>query len=183
MLRAEYWRCSNSSTAPSRRELPSGARLNRLERWTLRIGFGLATASGLAYGYLRYFATVAGEFGPEPHPWRAFAQHAHVFTAPALLFALGVALRGHILGMLRHGVTKGRRTGLFLAALSAPIVLGGFAIQVVTNATTRSALGWTHSVLSMLFALLYGLHWAKPRSLDARPKRLSPSDLTRRPLA
>jgi hypothetical protein len=154
--------------------------LSRFERWTLRIGFALAVASGLTYGYLRYFATVAGEFGPEPHPWSAFAQHAHVLTAPALLFALGVALRGHILGMLRHGVTKGRRTGLLLAALSAPMVLGGFAIQVVTSTAARSALGWTHSVLSVLFVFLYALHWAKPRSLDAQPRRASSAGSTRR---
>jgi hypothetical protein len=135
--------------------------------------------SGLAYGYLRYFAVVAGEFGPQPHPWRAFAQHAHVLTAPALLLALGVALRGHISGMLRHGVTKGRRTGLVLAGLSVPMVFGGFLIQVVTSSATRSVVGWAHSAVSVLFVLLYGVHWAKPRALDGRPRPSASSDAAR----
>jgi hypothetical protein len=142
--------------------------VTRLERWALRIGFGLAVTTGTAYGYLRYFARRPGEFGPEPHAWQAVTQHAHVLVAPALLFALGVASRGHVSGMLRHGVKRGRRTGLLLAALSAPMVLGGFAIQVVTSTGARNFFGWTHAGVSGLFAVLYGLHWAKPREKPAR---------------
>jgi hypothetical protein len=144
------------------------------ERWTLRIGFGLAVTSGVLYGYLRYFAGAIGEFGQEPHPWQAFAQHAHVLVAPALLFALGVAVRGHLIGMLRHSVTRGRRTGLLLAALSAPMVLGGFAIQVVTSGLARNVFGYSHTAVGLLFAVLFGLHWAKPRSSAVSPRSMSP---------
>ncbi len=139
----------------------------------LRVGFIAGGATGLAYGYLRYFGTVAGEFGPEPHAWQPFAQHAHVLAAPLLLFSLGVALRGHVLGMLRHGVTRGRRTGLALAALGAPMAFGGFAIQIVTLSNLRNALGWTHSAVSVLFVVLYALHWSKPRRDEAAPSDLS----------
>jgi hypothetical protein len=142
--------------------------VSRRERWALRFGCGLATTTGLAYGYLRYCARLQGEYGPEPHPWQGVTQHAHVLVAPALLFALGVASRGHVLGMLRHGVERGRRTGLMLAGLSAPMVLGGFAIQVVTSTGARNFFGWTHAGVSSLFALLYGLHWGKPRERSER---------------
>jgi hypothetical protein len=143
----------------------------------LRIGFIAAGASGLAYGYLRYFRRVAGEFGPEPHAWQAFAQHAHVLVAPTLLFALGFALRGHVLVMLRHSITRGRRTGLILLALAAPMAFGGFAIQVATGTTARTLLGWTHSALSILFIALYMLHWTKPRPRETLPKAVrTPSD-------
>jgi hypothetical protein len=135
----------------------------------LRVGFIAGGATGLAYGYLRYFGDVAGEFGPEPHAWQPLAQHAHVLAAPLLLFSLGVALRGHVLGMLRHGVTRGRRSGLALAALGAPMAFGGFAIQIATLSSLRSVLGWTHSAVSVLFVVLYALHWSKPRRVDAPP--------------
>jgi hypothetical protein len=149
--------------------------VNTFERWTLRIGFGLAATSGVLYGYLRYFGGTTGEFGQEPHPWQAFAQHAHVLAAPALLFALGVAVRGHLLAMLRHSVTRGRRTGLLLAALSAPMVLGGLAIQVVTSGLARNVFGYSHTAVGLLFAVLVGLHWAKPRPSKVSPRSKSVS--------
>jgi hypothetical protein len=138
------------------------ARVKAFERWALRLGFLLATATGLAYGYIRYFLQRVGDFGPEAHPWQSVTQHAHVLTAPLLLFALGIATRGHILGMLQHGVTRGRRTGLLMAWLTAPLVLGGYAIQVVTGAGPRAWLGWIHAAISVVFVAAFAVHWLKP---------------------
>jgi hypothetical protein len=42
-------------------------------------------------------------------------------------------------------------------------VVGGYAVQVVTGAGVRNALGWTHAALGALFVALYAVHWAKPR--------------------
>jgi hypothetical protein len=142
-----------------------------IERWALRLGFLLATATGLAYGYLRYFLQRSGDFGPEPHPWQSVAQHAHVLAAPLLLFALGIATRGHVQGMLQHGVTRGRRTGLLMAWLGAPLVLGGYAIQVVTGAGLRAWLGWIHAAISVVFVFAFTWHWLKP---EESPPTLSP---------
>lgn len=141
--------------------------MRRLERWSLRIGCGLAVLTGVVYGWLRYLGAVKGEFGPEPSPWQPFWQHAHVLAAPVLLFALGVAVRGHVQAMLNRGVLRGRRTGLVLLGLAGPLVLGGYAIQVVTGAGLRNALGWTHAAAGVLFTALYALHWAKPRGTGA----------------
>ena len=138
--------------------------MKRLERWSLRIGFGLGALTGLVYGVLRYFGSVKGEFGPEQNPWQPFWQHAHVLAAPVLLFALGVAVRGHVQGMLNRGVRRGRRIGLILLVISVPLVLGGYAVQVVTAAGARNALGWSHAALGALFVALYAFHWTKPRS-------------------
>ena len=134
------------------------------ERWSLRIGFILAGLTGVVYGWLRYLGGVQGEFGPEPSPWQPFWQHAHVLLAPLLLFALGIAVRGHVVGMLTHRVRRGRLSGLTLAGLAAPMVLGGYAVQVVTAAGVRAALGWIHAVVGALFVAVYLAHWAKPRS-------------------
>ena len=66
--------------------------------------------------------------------------------------------------MLGRGVLRGRRTGLVLLGLAAPMVLGGYAVQVVTTTGLRNALGWIHAAVGALFAVLYAFHWAKPRA-------------------
>ena len=137
--------------------------MRQLERWSLRLGFALCGLTGVVYGWVRYLGTVKGDFGPEPSAWQPFWQHAHVLTAPVLLFALGVAVRGHVQGMLNRGVRRGRRTGLVLLGLAGPLVLGGYLVQVVTGVGVRNALGWTHAAAGALFAALYAVHWAKPR--------------------
>jgi len=138
--------------------------VRRLEKWSLRIGFTLGALTGVVYGGLRYLGPVKGEFGVEPNPWQPLWQHAHVLAAPVLLFALGVAGRGHVQGMLNRGIRRGRRTGLILVGLAVPLVFGGYAVQVVTGAAIRNALGWSHAALGALFTVLYAFHWAKPRS-------------------
>ena len=75
--------------------------MTALERWSLHLGAFLTALSGVAYGWLRYFGRAAGEFGLEPHPLQALAQHLHVLAAPVLLFALGMAVRGHLAAKLR----------------------------------------------------------------------------------
>jgi hypothetical protein len=128
------------------------------ERWLLHLGVASAVLSGAAYGYLRYFKKVQGEFGIEPHPWQGLLQHAHVLTAPLLVLAVGVALRGHGLGMLKQGLRPGRWTGLCLLFLSAPMILSGYAIQVVTESSTHRALAWVHGASWGAFLLSYATH-------------------------
>jgi hypothetical protein len=129
------------------------------EEWTMRASCLLAGGTGLLYGYLKYFNQVQGEFGREPHALQAPLQHLHVLVAPLFVLALGMVLRGHALGMLRQGTGRGRASGLGLALLSAPMVLGGYGLQVVTSSAARVALAWVHGVASCLFIGVYLAHW------------------------
>jgi hypothetical protein len=160
--------------------------MTAFERWCLRVGFCLATATGVVYGWLRYFGGAQGEFGPEPSAWQSPWQHAHVLAAPLLVFALGLATRGHALAMLQVRSRSGRATGLLLLAVMVPLVLGGYAVQVVTAAAPRGVLGWAHAGVGVLFAFVYLGHWAKRRAaVSGRARTLEPSarafsSLTRR---
>lgn len=145
--------------------------MNRWERWALRVGMLLTGGSGLFYGAVHYFGARRGEFGPEPHPLQGPLQHVHVLLAPLLVFAIGMATRGHASGMLSHRVQLGRRSGLLLLALSAPMVLSGYGIQVAMAASLRTALAWAHGVTSLVFFAAYVLHWLKPRPKTRRPER------------
>jgi hypothetical protein len=103
-------------------------------------------------------------------------QHAHVLVAPVLVFGFGVVMAGHARTLLEGPVRRGKRTGLGLALVGVPLVMGGYAIQVVMTTGTRAMLGWLHAGLGVLFALAYLAHWGKklPARLAARTEQ-SPS--------
>lgn len=136
--------------------------MSGLEKWSLHLAALLTGGTGVLDGLLRWFGERAGEFGPEPHPWLGLAQHLHVLAAPLLLFALGMAVRGHLWARLNKG-TEGRRTGLGVAAFIAPMVLSGYGIQVVTSPAWRTGLGWAHGLSAGLFLLAYLGHLFVPR--------------------
>ena len=128
------------------------------ERRGLHAATAAAALTGGVYGWFRYFGQRAGDFGPEPSPWQASWHHAHVLAAPLLLFMLGVAARGHLLVKLRAGGREGKRTGLALAFLIAPMVLAGFGIQIVTDETWHAALAWIHGLSASIFTMGYLIH-------------------------
>lgn len=129
-----------------------------LERRGLHLATAAAALTGAIYGWLRYFGQRAGDFGPEPSPWQGPFQHLHVLAAPLLLFMLGVVIRGHLLLKLRNGQREGRRTGLVIGLLIAPMVLAGYGIQVATDPGWRLGLAWVHGLASLLFLALYLFH-------------------------
>ena len=130
------------------------------ERRGLHATAAAAALTGGVYGWFRYFGQRAGDFGPEPSRWQGTWQHAHVLAAPLLLLMLGVALRGHLMLKLRAGGREGRRTGLALGLLIAPMVLAGFGIQVATDERWRLALAWVHGLSASIFTLGYLIHLA-----------------------
>ena len=129
-----------------------------LERRGLHVATAAAALTGGVYGWFRYFGQRMGDFGPEPSPWQGLSQHLHVLAAPLLLFMLGVIVRGHLLLKLRNGQREGRRTGLWLGLLIAPMVLSGYGIQVVTGEGWHLALAWIHGISSLVFVLAYLVH-------------------------
>ena len=142
--------------------------LTLLERWGLHLSAAAVTATGLMYGWLKYFHQRLGEFGPEPFPLQGLSQHVHVFVSPLLLFTLGMIVRGHMVPSMRAGVRAGRGTGLWIAALLAPMVLSGYGMQICVDPAWRTALAWVHGPASLLFLVAYGAHLLRPRKAGVR---------------
>lgn len=140
-----------------------------LERWSLHAAAGLTGLSGLIYGWLRYYGQRAGEFGMEAHPLQALLQHLHILGAPLLVFALGMVVRSHVLPRFGSGRNSGRWTGLSVAAGLAPMILSGYAIQIVTEPQSRLLLAWIHGITSLLFLVAYGVHLVRTWVLARRP--------------
>ncbi|MBL0210061.1 MAG: hypothetical protein IPQ13_03970 [Holophagaceae bacterium] len=132
--------------------------MTSLERWSLNLAALLTGATGLLYGWLRYYGQRAGEFGLEAHPLQATLQHLHVLAGPLLVFTLGMLVRGHVLPMWRSGRPGGRATGVALALILAPMLLSGYAVQVAVEPNSRLAFAWIHGVLNLLFLAGYGIH-------------------------
>jgi hypothetical protein len=148
--------------------------MNPVERWSLRIGAFAAITTGVALGLVRYLGGREGEFGPEPSAALPFWQHAHVLVVPVLVFALGMAVAGHA-KLFKARFERGGRSGLLLGVFAAPVVLGGAAIQIFTDAQLRAWMGWLHAAFGALFAALYCAHWSTRSSrqtrLPADPRR------------
>lgn len=134
--------------------------MSPLERWALHVSALVTGTTGLVDGLLRWFGARAGEFGPEPHPWLASAQHLHVLAAPTLVFCLGVLVRGHLQAKLGQGEMAGRASGLRIAGLIAPMVMSGYLVQVATSPALRTCYAWVHGISSVGFLLAYGGHVA-----------------------
>ena len=128
------------------------------ERWSLHLSALAMACSGLLYGWLKYFQQRPGEFGTEPYPLQGVAQHAHVLVGPLMVFALGMMVRGHVVPALRSGTPRGRGTGLWVAAILAPMILAGYGMQVCVDPAWRRALAWVHGPSSLMFLLVYGIH-------------------------
>ncbi len=149
--------------------------MRSLERWSLHLGALLTGLSGLVYGWMRYYGSVQGEFGTEPHPLQGMVQHLHVLAAPLLLFALGMMVRGHLVTKLKTGTQEGRPTGLVLGLLILPMVAAGYLVQVTTMPAWRLAFAWVHGVASLLFLISYLGHglraWVKSEAEEAPSSR------------
>jgi len=138
--------------------------MNRWELFLLHAS-GLAIAiSGVVYGVMKYAMTGSDPDSPLGHPWQPGVLKAHVLAAPFLVFALGLVARGHALPKWRSGETAGRRSGISLLGLMAPLVLSGYAVQVFTGDSLRKGTGWGHTALGAVWIVAYAAHLLKKRS-------------------
>lgn len=138
-----------------------------MKRWELFLLHASAlaiTISGLVYGIMKYVMTGSDPDSPLGHPWQPGALKAHVLAAPFLVFALGLIARGHALPKWRSGETSGKTSGLCLLGLVAPLVLSGYAVQVLTGEALRKGTGWGHTAIGAVFAAAYVLHLLKRRA-------------------
>ena len=133
--------------------------ISRFERTLLVVTVVLTGATGLAYAWMKYLLKSADPFSVVNHPWQPLLLSAHVLAAPALLFALGLITREHIVGKYRDPkARRGRKTGILMAWIRLPMASTGYGLQVLTSRGPRQIMGWAHLGFGMLFLLLYGAH-------------------------
>jgi len=142
-----------------------------MKRWELvllHVSTLAIAISGVVYGVMKYVMAGSDPDSPLGHPWQPGVLKAHVFAAPFLVFALGLFVRGHALPKWRSGDSSGRTSGLCLLGLLAPLVLSGYAVQVLTGDVARKGVGWGHTAAGVVFGAAYVLHLSK-QSASSEP--------------
>lgn len=129
----------------------------RAEAWTHHVANLLVGATGLAYAWLRYFAESPDSFAVA-HPWQPPVQHAHIWSAPLLVFALGLVWRAHAWAGVRSGAAPRRRSGVALLAAAAPMVASGYLLQTAVEPGWRRVWIAVHLTASGLWLAGYLVH-------------------------
>jgi len=133
--------------------------VTRREAWFLQASALLVGATGLVYGWMRYFAASDDPFSLVNHPQQPLLRDLHVLFAPLLVFGCGLVWIGHMRVHLRSGSRARRRTGLALAGLAAPMIASGYLLQVSIDETWKaiwiglhvaSSLGWSAGFVAHL---------------------------------
>jgi hypothetical protein len=136
--------------------------MTRAEAWTHHAANLLVGGTGLAYAWLRYFAGSPDPFAVV-HPWLPPIQHAHVVSAPLLVFALGLVWRAHAWAGVRSGAAPRRRSGVALLAAAAPMVASGYLLQTAVEPGWRKVWIAVHLTASGLWLAGYLAHQLSAR--------------------
>jgi len=142
--------------------------VTRAEAWLLHLSNLLVGGTGLVYAWLRYFAEPPDPYAVA-HPWLAPVQHAHVWTAPLLVFAVGAIWRAHALSGLRLGARPRRSSGIALIAGFAPMAASGYLLQTAIDPGWRRICLVIHLVASGLWLLATVAHQLARRDGVRRP--------------
>jgi hypothetical protein len=135
--------------------------MKRWELFLLHASVLAIAVSGVVYGFMKYVMTGSDPDSPLGHPWQPGVLKAHVLAAPFLVFAFGLVARGHALPKWRSGEKTGKKSGISLLGLVAPLVLSGYAVQVFTGDSLRRETGWGHTATGVLYLLAYAAHLLK----------------------
>jgi hypothetical protein len=132
--------------------------MTRAQAWNVHAAAILVGGTGLAYGWMRYFAEPADELALVNHPLQPAFQTLHLLFAPLLVFACALVWSDHVWERVRNGHPARRRTGLALFGLFLPMVLSGAWVQVAEGELARALAIGTHAGSGTLWCLGYAVH-------------------------
>lgn len=132
--------------------------MNRAQAWFLHLANLLVGGTGVVYAWMRYLLEPSDPFAVVSHPAQPHVQHLHVWTAPLLVFAVGVIWQEHVWKHWRQRVPAGRRSGLTLLAMAVPMVASGYLLQTAVTPAWRTAWIAVHLAASGLWVAGYLAH-------------------------
>jgi hypothetical protein len=132
--------------------------VTRFEAWFLHAANLLVGGTGLVYAWMLYVCEPTDELALVNHPLQPTVQHAHVLTAPLLIFGLGWVWRQHVAPRVRNGHVQRRKTGLTLAFGAVPMIASGYLLQTAQAETWREVWLIVHLSTSALWIGSYVAH-------------------------
>ncbi len=143
--------------------------MTRAEAWLTHLAALLVGGTGLAYGWMRYFAEPADPLAVVNHPWQPTLQHLHVLSAPLLVFAAGLVWRDHVWKRVRNGYPRRRRTGLVLFATLLTMIASGYLLQGADDERWYRVWVGVHLSTSCAWTVGYLVHQLTPRPAALDP--------------
>lgn len=129
------------------------------ERRLLYVSVSATAITGVTVWIMKDLLPRRDSFSVLGHPWQPHILAAHLLIAPAVVFALGLIAREHIVQGWKFGTNgDGRRTGLMTVLWALPMILSGYLLQIVTGDTPRRVLSLGHLVSGALFTALFAGH-------------------------
>lgn len=132
--------------------------MTRFERWSLLGTAFLTAVTGLVYAWMKYLLEPSGPWAVINHPLQPAVLKLHIVAAPLLLFAIGLVTMRHIWKHWRSGTARGRRSGVGTMLVTAPMVLSGYLVQVVTAVPLLAVIAWAHLATGVAFAVGLAVH-------------------------
>jgi hypothetical protein len=132
--------------------------MKRWEAWWNHAALAAIALTGLAYGIFKYVIPSPDPDSRAGHPWQPAMLKAHILVAPFAILGVGLLLRRHALARIRQGEQHGRRTGIAMLWIFAPLALTGYLVQVFVAPDAVRWTGWIHAGLGLLFGLGYAVH-------------------------
>ena len=142
--------------------------MNRAEKITVWGSTAVMTATGVALAGMEYLLEPADPFAVVNHPWQPAILKVHILSAPVLVFGIGMIFMRHIWPHFRTGLKKGRRSGIWSMLLTVPMIVTGYALQVLSSASWLDALGYVHFALGTAFGLGGAIHFVATRRRKRR---------------
>lgn len=142
--------------------------MSRLESWLFHISNAAVALSGLLYFWMKYLLESGDPFALVNHPLQPLMLQIHILASPVLVFALGMLYYSHIIGKLRKGNGANRRSGLAALFAFFPMVLSGYALQMVTAPLAQNLILAVHLAAGGLFIATYAAHQVISLRLSGR---------------
>jgi hypothetical protein len=136
--------------------------VSKTTAWILHLAVSAMAVTGFWLTWILWFAGPPAETELEmfavADDWQSWLTAVHIVAGPVLVFAIGFIWHRHVWPRIQFPNARRRRSGVLLLFLFGPLVLGGYALQVVETDAIRDALSWTHAAAGGLFALGYAVH-------------------------
>ena len=142
--------------------------MTRAERWMLWVATAAVAASGFGFAWTKYLMRSDDPFAVVNHPWQPFFLKSHVLSAPLLVFVLGFLASRHVIRQWRTPHSGGRRSGLGIVTVLAPMIVSGYLIQTVTGEALLDWLVTAHLVAGGAYLLMVPVHQVRGTARSRR---------------
>ncbi len=132
--------------------------MTAFERWSVWLTSAVVAGTGSLYAWMKYLLVPIDAFAVVNHPLQPLVLKLHIVSAPLLVFVIGMITLRHVWPHYRALVPRGRRSGMVVALMTAPMILTGYLVQVITNVGWLLAIAVAHLVLGIMYAVGLVLH-------------------------